>query len=180
MPRGREDHERAPMVNNVRHQFELLVLTHHRLEVTPDESRYENRLERAAIGTAYLVALRTIVAFFENDDGKHKTGMTASDYCTDPMWDPHTDGGRSLRDLRATKDRINERVAHIDVERIRNRAQIAQRATVWKKVDRLVTHFYSRVDAEWKPRFYTSLEVARVNIETASPSGPPDVVANEG
>jgi hypothetical protein len=155
----------------------LLVLTHDRLEAAPNESRYASRIERAAIGTTYLVALRTIIAFFENDDGKYKTGMTASDYCTDPLWDPRTDGARTLRDLRATKDRINERVTHIDVERVRNRAQIAQRATVWEKVNRLVARFHARVDTDWQSRFYPSLEVARVSIRAAGPSGPPDVLA---
>jgi hypothetical protein len=50
-----------------------------------------------------LVALRAIIAFFEYDDGRYRTGMAASDYCTNPPWDPEVDGGRSLRDLKATK-----------------------------------------------------------------------------
>ena len=73
-----------------------------------------------------------------------------SDYCTNPLSDPQVDGRRSLHDLKATKDRINERVAHFDVGRARSRAPIAERTTVWKKLDRLLACFSARLDADWQ------------------------------
>jgi hypothetical protein len=164
------------MLNHVRHQFELLVLTHDRLDVAADQGSYHSRLERAATQTAFLVALRTIIAFFENDTGPYQTRMTASDYCTTAHWDPKVHGRRSLDDLGATRQRINERVAHIDVERARNQAPIAKRATVWKKVDRLLSCFTDRLDADWQTLFYPSLEAVRTGIQAAGRSGPPDLL----
>ena len=93
-----------------------------------------------------------------------------SDYCTNPLSDPQVDGRRSLHDLKATKDRINERVAHFDVGRARSRAPIAQRTTVWKKLDRLLACFSARLDADWQTRFYPSLGAVRTGIKVAGPT----------
>jgi hypothetical protein len=140
------------MVNHVRHQFELLVLTHDRLEVAADEGGYESRLEHAAIETAYLVALRTIIAFFENDASPYRTGMTA----------------RLLhhRAVGSQASRPSLRGRPGGDEAANQRARRAQ----------LLSCFTGRLDTDWQTRFYPSLQAVRTGIQAAGRSGPPDVL----
>lgn len=160
------------MVTHIRHQFELLAITHTRLQIPADITKYESRLEHAASRTAYLVALRTIIAFFDNDPGKFGTGMRASDYYGG--WIPKTNGSQALKDLKKMRSKINQRVAHIDVARVRTAAPIAKDLTTWVNVNKLMNRFTDQIDQRWKSRFYSSLESALAYMQASGPEGPAD------
>lgn len=160
------------MVAHTRHQFELLAFAMDRLRTPPDERSYQSRLEHATTRVAELTALRTVIDFFKNMAGDYMTNMTASDYATG--WDPESGRiARNLADLSDTRIRINERVAHTDVQRARTKAPTASESTIREKVNRLMREFTEEVDDQWRGCFYPSLDVAIEVISLADPAGPP-------
>jgi hypothetical protein len=171
-PAPKKPLERELMVTHTRHQFELLALAMDRLRTPPDEQSYESRVAHATIRVAELTALRTVIDFFKNIAGDYITNMTASDYATE--WDPESGHiARNLADLSDTRIRINERVAHTDVQRVRTKAPTASESTIREKVNRLMREFTKQVDEQWRGCFYPSLDVALEVISLADPGGPP-------
>ena len=168
------------LINDVRHQVEVFVITNACAATPPSQDApYVDRITHAANGTAHLLALRTLVDFFENDDPDGRNA-TARMFTTGNPW-TRKDGRRSLDELKPiVKDPGGGRFAHIGFIRAQRRRQPAKSAQeVRRLVDNLLVNFYDRLDSQWRHRFYRSLDHASRWIEAAPSEGPPDDVSGD-